>query len=366
MVTASITTQGLLRAPSNPHKYKKPKGFRFKFRDTEKEQWEAFADAMNGQLQDKEKMKALGLKGISDVDNADLTEDLRKVDLEEAWRWYSTIMINCAKEILPGKVVGRSGLKPGSELSILHMVRDLGRLKKLAKAARQQSNTNGNNDNNSDSNSNNSDDISNIRNQLIQQQVKFNKHATKMKKETGRDMAELTPVPEAEDTAATWGSWIRDIKDRWTAALVELQTERQVENSANISKWINKRCGQLLTSTGSMIDKLLGRGRGRVVLDKIQVEEDGETFNVLEPEMIKTRVRDWFAKWHGPRPAKPLIPGSRWEKQYRPVEDIEADWYNGLMDPPSAIELQAVIQNAPKYKAPGVSGITNDLFQHQG
>ncbi|KAF9367628.1 hypothetical protein BGX21_007196, partial [Mortierella sp. AD011] len=189
---------------------------------------------------------------------------------------------------------------------------------KLAKAARQQSITN---DNNSEDN----DDISKIRNQLIQQQVNFNKHATKMKEKTGRELTTLTPVPEADDTEETWGNWIRDIKNSWTAALVELQTERQVEKSANMSKWINKRCEQLLTSTGTMIDKLLGRGRGRVVLDKIQVEENGETFNVLEPETIKTRVREWFAKWHGPRPAKPLVPGSRWEKQYTPVKEIEAD-----------------------------------------
>ncbi|KAF9079183.1 hypothetical protein BGX27_006871, partial [Mortierella sp. AM989] len=122
-----------------------------------------------------------------------------------------------------------------------------------------------------------------------------------------------------------------------------------------MAEWVGKRCEQLLTSTGKMIDKLLGRGSGRVVLDKIQVEEDNTVFNVLEPDKIKHHVRDWFEKWHGPRPAQPLEPGSRWERQYTPSDDINPEWYQGLMDPPTMAEFKDTVQNAPKFKAPGIS-----------
>ncbi|KAF8953808.1 hypothetical protein BGZ46_003132, partial [Entomortierella lignicola] len=128
MVIATISTQGLLQAPSNPNKYKKPKGFRFKFRDTDKPQWEAFEEAVSGQLRDPEKMKEFGIKELWD-DNADQMGRLRKLDIEGAWRWYSSIIMECAKEHLPGRVVGRSGVKPESELSILHMIRVLSKIK---------------------------------------------------------------------------------------------------------------------------------------------------------------------------------------------------------------------------------------------
>ncbi|KAF9148079.1 hypothetical protein BGX20_006464, partial [Mortierella sp. AD010] len=85
MVTATISTQGLIQAPSNPTKYKKPKGFRFTFKETEKVQWKAFEDAMNIQLLDPEKMKTLGVKGLLEED-ADQIGRLKKLDIEEAWR----------------------------------------------------------------------------------------------------------------------------------------------------------------------------------------------------------------------------------------------------------------------------------------
>ncbi|KAF8935568.1 hypothetical protein BGZ58_004936, partial [Dissophora ornata] len=129
---------------------------------------------------------------------------------------------------------------------------------------------------------------------------------------------------------------------------------------------IEKRCVQMLTETGKMIDKLLGRGRGKVILDRIQEEENGVQVNILEPEEVKTRVRAWFDKWHGPRPVQPLEPGSRWENQYAPQAWIKEEWYDGMMDPPSREEFDVSVQDAPKSKAPGVSGLTNEMIQHQG
>ncbi|KAI7820575.1 hypothetical protein BC939DRAFT_504993 [Gamsiella multidivaricata] len=53
-------------------------------------------------------------------------------------------------------------------------------------------------------------------------------------------------------------------------------------------------------------------------------------------------------------------------KQRFPRGDIDASWYEALMDTPSRDEVAAAIQSAPTNKAPGISGLTGDLLQHLG
>ncbi|KAI1288630.1 hypothetical protein EDD11_009845, partial [Mortierella claussenii] len=104
MVTATMSIQGLITAPSDPFKYKKPKGFRFQFRDTEAEHWKAFGEALTLELSGWHQMRECGLKEpVMDVEN-NRVEDLRRVDVEKAWRGYSKILIQCAKDNLPGKI----------------------------------------------------------------------------------------------------------------------------------------------------------------------------------------------------------------------------------------------------------------------
>ncbi|KAF9082305.1 hypothetical protein BGX27_004578, partial [Mortierella sp. AM989] len=86
MVSITLTTQGLLQAPNNPQKYKKPRGFRFKFREADKSQWEAFAGAMYHELDDPDKLKELGIKGIDPEDETIELENLQNLKVEEAWR----------------------------------------------------------------------------------------------------------------------------------------------------------------------------------------------------------------------------------------------------------------------------------------
>ena len=351
MVTAIISVHGLIQTMANPIKYKKPRGYRFRFRDTDKAQWNDFKDALGKELNDVARMEEFGLKDLDQDEDMDRLEDLRKVDIEKAWRWYSKTMLRCAKSNLPGKIVGKTGTKPQAELSIRHIVRDLGRIKQMATAIKQRRQIDLEDD---------------ARMRLIEEKTKFNTHAKWMREETEREMEDLGEVPGWNEDEGVWKAWIKGVQDRWTTALKDLQAERRAEKATKMTKWVEKRCEQLLTAPGRMIDKLLGRGRGKVVLDRIQVEEDGAIVNVLEPEKIKSHVREWFKNWHGPRPAKPLEPGSRWERQYAPLDWIEDEWYNGLMDPPTRGELRAVVLDAPKDKAPGVSGITNELFQHQG
>ncbi|KAI7816508.1 hypothetical protein BC939DRAFT_533488 [Gamsiella multidivaricata] len=94
---------------------------------------------------------------------------------------------------------------------------------------------------------------------------------------------------------------------------------------------IEKRCSQLAMQPRIMLDKILGRGSGKMVIGRIQREVDGRSVNILELGEIKKHVRGWFDEWYG---------------------------YLGLQNRWS--------QDAPKLKAPGVSRITNNMLKHQG
>ncbi|KAI7818908.1 hypothetical protein BC939DRAFT_273320 [Gamsiella multidivaricata] len=170
------------------------------------------------------------------------------------------------------------------------------------------------------------------------------------------------------DTASAndWTRWIKEIGKRWSTACVAIQAQQAARLQTRIRENINILLSRWQLAPRQVLDSVLERTNGKVVLDRIQVTQDDHTQNLLEPQEIKEYVRDWFIKWHGPRPAQPLEPGSRWEQQYRPKEWIDEEWYSTLMDPPTYEEFEEALDEAPKYKAPGASGLSNDLFQKQG
>ncbi|KAF9152037.1 hypothetical protein BGX20_005248, partial [Mortierella sp. AD010] len=126
MVIADITLNGLF-TPPRKRPYKKPKGWRFLLRETSKEDWEVFEFEIERRMgATGAPLEKLGLKRFErggdnsgeDLEklNGNLTaEDLEKVDITQAWRWYSS-QVKSACEVLPKKKVGGSGIKPEREL----------------------------------------------------------------------------------------------------------------------------------------------------------------------------------------------------------------------------------------------------------
>ncbi|KAF9145304.1 hypothetical protein BGX20_006948, partial [Mortierella sp. AD010] len=240
---------------------------------------------------------------------------------------------------------------PERELSLLHLARELSRVKKVASNIRRHLRD--------------MVDYSMLE-RLAELRTKFNEHAEWVEEATGKHIERLEAMPSHEDQDNSWQAWIKGVKQRWTETSNTLQAIRQAEKAVAINEAIEKRCGLLLEAPGKMLDKVLGRSRGRVILDRIQEDQNGFTINIDEPVKLKETADRWFTRWHGPRPAKPIEPESRWEQQYKPQEWIQEEWYNGLMDPPSQEEFDFVIKNSPKFKAPGISGITNDMIKNHG
>ncbi|KAF9140996.1 hypothetical protein BGX20_007445, partial [Mortierella sp. AD010] len=133
MVSLSIAIDGAEHltdyTPSPP---KKATGFRFQFRDATKDQWEEFTKALTTELDDLDTLHQLGLRHPDDMIEGPPVF-LTDVDLNRVWEWYSKAVINNAKDTLPGKKVGRSGVKPASEMSLRHIIRACSQLKRIAK-----------------------------------------------------------------------------------------------------------------------------------------------------------------------------------------------------------------------------------------
>jgi hypothetical protein len=56
----------------------------------------------------------------------------------------------------------------------------------------------------------------------------------------------------------------------------------------------------------------------------------------------------------------------RWIEVYKPCQTIDPQWYNGLMLPPTQVEVQQAISQGPTGKAGGPTCITNDMIKHLG
>lgn len=100
------------------------------------------------------------------------------------------------------------------------------------------------------------------------------------------------------------------VSEQRRRALHLLQAISEFNNQSRICEAIESWCAQLKTATGKMLDKVLGRSRGKVVIDRVQVEINGAIVNALEPNSIKNHVCEWFNEWHGPRPSQLMEPGS--------------------------------------------------------
>ncbi|KAG0337934.1 hypothetical protein BG005_003910, partial [Podila minutissima] len=357
MVNVSLTLHGSQHLTRHNHqRYARPTGFRFLFREAEADDFNEFSKNLTLHLEkDKEQLEAIGIRPLDEKETEAEAEKidvdrLRRIDLERGWTLYSKAVMKAAKATIPGKKVGRSGVKPAAELSVHHLIRALSRIKSKLKRFKDG-------------------DLTTIDMyiDLDAQWTRYSEQAQEFSQNTEQEVEVLPVIPD-KDTARIedWIEAHKMVSERWMRALHLLQAAKEFHTQNRIREAIENRCAQLQTATSKMIDKVLGRSQGKVVIDRVQVEVNGAIVNALEPNSIKDHVRAWFKEWHGPRPSQPLEPGSRWEKQYQPIETIQDNWYAGLMVAPTLSEFKTVVNESPKHKASGSSGVSNDLFQRQG
>ena len=129
---------------------------------------------------------------------------------------------------------------------------------------------------------------------------------------------------------------------------------------------INKRCELFEKDPGAVLRNLK---RGPLVSNKrvdrvLYTDADGTTVLENEAEAVQPRVRAHFEAWFGPRDARLAAAPEYIRDEYQPQPHISAAWFAGLMDPIEANELENALRRLPRRKAPGLSGLINELWTH--
>ncbi|KAG0195204.1 hypothetical protein BGX28_002008, partial [Mortierella sp. GBA30] len=117
-------------------KYRQRIGFRFCFREATTEHWEEFERAVSVHFRDHPNHDKNGLHDMSEDDHVP-RDVLESINIERTWEWYSSSIMKIAKKKLPGRVVGRTGLRPEAEMNLSFLVRSLASLQRAAKMMRQ-------------------------------------------------------------------------------------------------------------------------------------------------------------------------------------------------------------------------------------
>ena len=119
-----------------------------------------------------------------------------------------------------------------------------------------------------------------------------------------------------------------------------------------------------------MISSLLERKKCIINLDRVMIQNPQNRKELLtDPEAVKNASIDHFQNVAGStnHSIKPNDPEwLLWEQDYEPIDIINSNIYNQLMDPPSKIEWHDVLHQLPNNKAFSISGISNEMLKHIG
>ena len=116
-----------------------------------------------------------------------------------------------------------------------------------------------------------------------------------------------------------------------------------------------------------MINSILERHCRRVTIDRVlitNIDDNSQTL-VTDQNEIKVHVNAHFQQVAGGAQPRQTL-ASRWAAQYSPIARINEQWYDRIMDPPSIDEWSNIVSHLANGKAPGPSGVSNEMIKHVG
>jgi len=108
-----------------------------------------------------------------------------------------------------------------------------------------------------------------------------------------------------------------------------------------------------------IIDSILKRNNDCISFEKIILPDN----IITDQEEIKEATRNHFSKWSKENPPNQDYQ-KEWEGYYTPLAKIDGKIYEQLMMPFELKELINIIAEAPVHKAPGPTGISNEMLRH--
>src|SRR3990170_473844 len=167
---------------------------------------------------------------------------------------------------------------------------------------------------------------------------------------------------------------VKHIKNRIHSLLQTLITKAKVtqrhEDHEQMKRYINKRCKDFSDNPKIMISSLLERKKRIINLDRVMIQNAQNRQELLtDPEDVKTATIDHFQNIAGSTNHSVDINNPewlKWKQDYKPIDDINSNFYDHLMDSPSNSEWYNVIHQLPNNKASSISGISNEMLNHIG
>src|SRR5689334_10447726 len=142
-------------------------------------------------------------------------------------------------------------------------------------------------------------------------------------------------------------------------------TKRQ---QAKIHSAILRRCEQFQSNIGAVLRSLK---RGPLLpstrVDRaLFMDADGRAVLETEAEAVQARVRSHFEAWFGARAVRLEAAPEYIRQEYQPLVHVSSAWFDDLMGPIEPDELEYTLKLLPRGKAPGKSGLANELWAHAG
>src|SRR5690242_13117726 len=108
-----------------------------------------------------------------------------------------------------------------------------------------------------------------------------------------------------------------------------------------------------------MLDSILQKRAEPVNFEKIILSDE----IITDKNQIKEAVCSHFNSWTKSNPPNDTY-WEEWKSTYSPINNIQENIYNNLLTPITITELQQTIKLAPRKKATGPLGISNEALQH--
>ena len=136
-------------------------------------------------------------------------------------------------------------------------------------------------------------------------------------------------------------------------------TEKRNEQNEKIKFYNNRRYSDFKDNTTRMIDSILQRHTDQVNYEKIILNNEILT----EPKDIKEATQQHFKNWTRENKTN-KDHWHQWEYYYKPLSHIQPQIFDNLLTPIKIEDLLQTIAIAPKNKATGPLGISNEILQH--
>ena len=318
--------------------------------DATDEQWEAFASRVDHVLCRHGNLTALQIPmvppdaGPTPEPDWDALQncDPATTPIDELWHVLEDTIISAAKYTLPKKWVGGPPKAPHGANRLRARTADIGRAIRRVEDILIDSQA-----------------PADIRAAVYADLLKWNT--------TNTADHNLPSLPSMDSNSEQWSEWTAAARISWkkSRATHAAFSSGKTHTSAILSA-IDRRNLRFHEKPRTTIRSILEVQSSRVHLDHI-ITKDSEDRDVIldDPQEIKDATLRYFRDvWHAPRNVGDL--DDTWAPFYAPRGDIDPAWFDHLMSPPTKEETLSAIASAPNNKAPGRSGLTNDLLKRLG